>query len=128
MNLISKGAICQSTTDTEVILHLVARSEKRNFVERFVEALLQVEGAYAFVGMTNKKLIGAGDPHGIRPLVLGRLGDAWVLSSESCALDIIGADTQGLFFQPHQTMLEQVSLPSLDKAGETLFIHGWQCA
>ena len=90
--LISKGAICQSTTDTEVILHLVARSEKRNFVERFVEALLQVEGAYAFVGMTNKKMIGARDPCGIRPLVLGRLGDAWVLASESCALDIIGAE------------------------------------
>ena len=91
-SLIRKGAICQSTTDTEVILHLVARSEKRNFVERFIEALLQVEGAYALVGMTNKKLVGARDPFGIRPLVLGRLGDAWVLSSESCALDIIGAE------------------------------------
>ena len=77
--LIQKGAICQSTTDTEVILHLVARSEKRQFVEKFVEALLQVEGAYAFVGLTNKKMVGARDPFGIRPLVLGRLGDAWVL-------------------------------------------------
>jgi len=91
-SLIQKGAICQSTTDTEVILHLVARSEKRQFVERFIEALLQVEGAYAFVGMTNKKLIGARDPFGIRPLVLGRLGESWVMASETCALDIIGAE------------------------------------
>ncbi len=73
--LIKKGAICQSTTDTEVILHLVARSEKRRFVEKFIEALLQVEGAYAFVGLTNKKLVGARDPYGIRPLVLGKLGE-----------------------------------------------------
>ena len=90
--LIKKGAICQSTTDTEVIFHLVARSEKRRFVEKFIEALLQVEGAYALVGLTNKKLVGARDPHGIRPLVLGRLGEAWVLASETCALDIIGAE------------------------------------
>jgi amidophosphoribosyltransferase len=91
-SLIKKGAICQSTTDTEVLLHLVARSEKAQFVERFIEALLQVEGAYAFVGMTNKKLVGARDPYGIRPLVLGRLGESWVLASETCALDIIGAE------------------------------------
>jgi len=90
--LIKKGAICQSTTDTEVILHLVARSEKRRFVEKFIEELLQVEGAYAFVGLTNKKLVGARDPYGIRPLVLGKLGDAGVLASETCALDIIGAE------------------------------------
>jgi amidophosphoribosyltransferase len=90
--LIKKGAICQSTTDTEVILHLVARSEKRLFIEKFIEALLQVEGAYALVGMTNKKLVGARDPYGIRPLVLGKLGEAWVLASETCALDIIGAE------------------------------------
>jgi amidophosphoribosyltransferase len=90
--LVREGAICQSTTDTEVILHLVARSGKRRFIERFVEALLQVEGAYALVGLTNKKLIGARDPFGIRPLVLGKLGQAWVLASETCALDIIGAE------------------------------------
>src|SRR4029078_5644203 len=75
-SLIKKGAICQSTTDTEVILHLVARSEKRRFVEKFIEALLQVEGAYALVGLTNKKLVGARDPYGIRPLVLGKLGES----------------------------------------------------
>lgn len=89
--LIRDGAIFQSTTDTEVVSHLVARSRKGQFVEKFVDALLQIEGAYAFVGMTNKKLIGARDPLGIRPLVLGRLEDSWILASETCALDIIGA-------------------------------------
>ena len=77
--------------DTEVIIHLVARSKKAHFTEKFIEALLQIEGGYALVGLTNKKLIGARDPLGIRPLVLGRLGDAYVLASETCALDIVGA-------------------------------------
>ncbi len=90
--LIKAGAIFQSTTDTEVLTHLVALSRKGPFVEKFVDALLQVEGAYAFVGMTNKKLIGARDPFGIRPLVLGRRGKSWILASETCALDIIGAE------------------------------------
>jgi len=89
--LIKQGAIFQSTTDTEVISHLVARSRKRLFVERFIDALLQIEGAYALVGMTNKKLIGARDPLGIRPLVLGELDGSYVLASETCAFDIIGA-------------------------------------
>lgn len=90
--LIRQGAICQSTSDTEVILHLVARSQKGEFIERFVEALLQVEGAYGLVGLTNKKMVGARDPYGIRPLVLGKLGDGYVFASETCALDIIGAE------------------------------------
>ena len=90
-NLVRDGAIYQSTSDTEVLLHLVARSRKTNFVDRFVEAIRQIEGAYAFVGMTNKKLIGARDPLGIRPLVLGDLDGAPILTSETCALDIIGA-------------------------------------
>jgi len=91
-DLISSGAICQSTSDTEVVLHLISRSKKRRIVERLVDALLQIEGAYAFVCLTNDMLIGARDPIGIRPLVLGRLGDAWVLTSETCALDIVGAE------------------------------------
>jgi len=90
--LISSGAICQSTSDSEVILHLMARSQRRRIVERFVEALRQIQGAYAFVCLTNDMLIGARDPIGIRPLVLGRLGDAYVLASETCALDIVGAE------------------------------------
>jgi amidophosphoribosyltransferase len=90
--LISSGAICQSTSDTEVILHLIARSKKRRIVERLIDALLQIEGAYALVCLTNDMLIGARDPIGIRPLVLGRLGGAYVLASETCALDIVGAE------------------------------------
>jgi amidophosphoribosyltransferase len=90
-NLVRDGAIYQSTSDTEVLLQLVARSRKGRFIERFVEAIRQIEGAYAFVGMTNKKLIGARDPLGIRPLVLGELDGCPILTSETCALDIIGA-------------------------------------
>ncbi|HEX2556182.1 MAG TPA: amidophosphoribosyltransferase [Microvirga sp.] len=90
-NLIAEGAICQSTTDTEVIVHLVARSRRNRFIDRFVEAIQQLEGAYALVAMTNKKLVGARDPHGIRPLVLGELDGRYILASETCALDIIGA-------------------------------------
>src|SRR5215475_8242298 len=89
--LVREGAMMQSTTDTEVILHLVARARRNRFVDRFIEGLRQLEGAYAFVGLTNKKLVGARDPLGIRPLVLGKLDGCPILASETCALDIIGA-------------------------------------
>ncbi|MBB4267688.1 amidophosphoribosyltransferase [Roseospira visakhapatnamensis] len=89
--LIGQGSIFQSTTDTEVILHLMARAKGR-VVDRLVEALLQVEGAYSLVLLTQRKLIGVRDPFGVRPLVLGRLGDSYILASESCAFDIIGAE------------------------------------
>ena len=71
--LVREGAMMQSTTDTEVILHLVAKSTRNRFIDRFIDGLRQLEGAYAFVGVTNKKLVGARDPLGIRPLVLGKL-------------------------------------------------------
>ena len=89
--LVREGAMMQSTTDTEVILHLVAKSGRNRFVDRFIDGLRQLEGAYAFVGLTNKKLVGARDPLGIRPLVLGRLDGCPILASETCALDVIGA-------------------------------------
>src|ERR1700675_1350671 len=89
--LVRDGAMMQSTTDTEVILHLVARSHRNRFVDRLIEGLRTLEGAFAFVGLTNKKLIGARDPLGIRPLVLGKLDGCPILASETCALDIIGA-------------------------------------
>jgi len=89
--LVRDGAMMQSTTDTEVILHMVARSTRNRFVDRFIDGLRQLEGAYAFVGLTNKKLVGARDPLGIRPLVIGRLDGCPILASETCALDIIGA-------------------------------------
>ena len=89
--LVKQGAIFQSTSDTETILQLVARSKRINTLSRFTDALFQIEGAYALVVMTNKKLIGARDPLGIRPLVIGQLDGAYILASETCALDIIGA-------------------------------------
>ncbi len=90
-DLVHEGAMMQSTTDTEVILHLVARSNRNRFVDRFIDGLRQLEGAYAFVGLTNKKLVGARDPFGIRPLVYGTLDGCPILASETCALDMIGA-------------------------------------
>ena len=89
--LIAGGAIMQSTSDTEVVLHLIARSRKKGSDERFTDALAQVEGAFAMVAMTRTKLIGARDANGIRPLVLGDLDGHPIFASETCALDIIGA-------------------------------------
>lgn len=89
--LVEQGAIFQSTSDSEVILHLIARSRKARIMDRFVEALSQIEGGYALLALTNKKLIGARDPLGIRPLVMGQLDGHYVLASETCALDMMGA-------------------------------------
>ncbi|HEV8678767.1 MAG TPA: amidophosphoribosyltransferase [Stellaceae bacterium] len=90
--LVRRGSLFQSTSDTEVIVHLIATSLKETVVERLTDALKQVEGAYSLVALSQDSLIGLRDPLGVRPLVLGRLGDAWILASETCALDIIGAD------------------------------------
>ena len=89
--LVADGSIFQTTSDTETILQLVARSKRGPMVDKVIDALFQVQGAYSLVILTNKKLIGVRDPHGIRPLVLGDLNGAPVLASETCALDIIGA-------------------------------------
>ena len=86
-----RGAIFQSTADTEVILHLMATSEAHSLVERMTDAVRQLEGAFSLVGLSGKKLIGCRDRLGVRPLVLGDLDGAFVLASETCALDIIGA-------------------------------------
>ena len=89
--LVCRGCIFQSTTDTEIIVHLMATSSG-TVVDRIVSALRQVDGAYSIVAVAENCIIGARDPHGVRPLVLGQLGDAYILASESCAFDIIGAD------------------------------------
>ncbi len=89
--LIERGSIFQSSSDSECIIHLMARSLQRTIPERMEDALRRVEGAFSVVAMTRTKLIGVRDPLGVRPLVLGQVGDGWVLSSETCALDIIGA-------------------------------------
>jgi amidophosphoribosyltransferase len=90
--LVQEGAIFQSTSDTEVIIHLAARSRRGQVVEKLVDALKQVEGAYSLVALTGKKLIGVRDPWGVRPLVLGMLDGAPIFASETCALDILGAE------------------------------------
>ncbi|WP_206018435.1 amidophosphoribosyltransferase [Roseovarius mucosus] len=89
--LIERGSIFQSGSDSECIIHLMARSLQKRIPERMEDALRRVEGAFSVVAMTRSKLIGVRDPLGVRPLVLGQLGEGWVLSSETCALDIIGA-------------------------------------
>ena len=86
------GSLMQTTTDTEVILHLVARSHQENAALRLVDALKQIEGAWSLVTLSSDGLIGCRDPRGVRPLVLGSIGDGYVLASETCALDIIGAE------------------------------------
>jgi amidophosphoribosyltransferase len=86
-----RGSIFQSTSDTETVIHLIATSQKGNLVERMIDALSQIEGAYSLVALSTKKLIGCRDPLGIRPLLLGDLDGIAVLTSETCALDIIGA-------------------------------------
>ncbi len=91
--LIDRGSIFQSSSDSECIIHLMARSLQRKVPDRMQDALRRVEGAFSIVAMTRTKLIGVRDPLGVRPLVLGRLGpEGWILSSETCALDIIGAE------------------------------------
>src|SRR5579863_9476671 len=89
--LVAEGHIFQSTSDSEVIIQLIAVSRKAKFADRFIDALSQIEGGYALVALTNKKLIGARDPLGIRPLVLGELSGKPVLASETRALDMVGA-------------------------------------
>lgn len=90
--LVSRGCLFRSTTDTEVIIHLMAMARGSNPVDRLIEALLQVEGAYSLVACGKNMMIGVRDPHGVRPLVLGKFENAYVLASETCALDIIDAE------------------------------------
>src|SRR5215467_7522644 len=90
--LVRRGSLFQSTSDTEVIVHLIATSLKESVVDRLTDALRQVEGAYSLAALSQDAVIGLRDPLGVRPLVLGRLADSWIITSETCALDIIGAD------------------------------------
>ena len=92
-----RGCLFQSTTDSEVFVHLIAISLYSTVVDRLIDALKQVVGAYSLVALSNEALMGVRDPLGVRPLILGRIGPAdgaggWVLASETCALDIVGAE------------------------------------
>jgi amidophosphoribosyltransferase len=90
--LVRRGCLFQSTTDSEVFVHLMAISLYSTVVDRLIDGLKQVVGAYSLVALSSTELLGVRDPLGVRPLILGRLGTGWVLASETCALDIIGAE------------------------------------
>ena len=89
--LVKQGAIFRTTSDTETIVQLIAKSGREKFIDKLIDALFQIQGGYALVLMTNKKLVGVRDPFGIRPLVIGRLKNSYIFASETCALDIVGA-------------------------------------
>lgn len=91
-NLESHGSIFHSTLDTEVIAHLVARSFKNDIIEALIQSFQQLKGAFSIVAMTENSLVAARDPFGFRPLSLGKLGDSYIVASETCAFDIIGAE------------------------------------
>ncbi len=90
-SLVKNGAIFRTTSDTETIVQLIAKSKRNKIIDKLIDALFQIQGGYALVLMTNKKLIGVRDPFGIRPLVIGKLKDSYIFASETCALDIVGA-------------------------------------
>ena len=90
--MVKDGAIFQTTSDTETVVQLIAKSRRAKILDKIIDAIFQVQGGYAMVMLSNKKLIGIRDPYGIRPLVLGKLGDSYIFASETCALDIIGAE------------------------------------
>ena len=90
--LVRRGSLFHTTSDTEVINHLIAMSAQGTIIDRLVDALSQIEGAYSLAALTQESVIGVRDPLGVRPLVVGKLADSWIITSETCALDIIGAD------------------------------------
>ena len=89
--LVKEGSIFQTTSDTETIVQLIAKSKRKGIIDKIIDALFKIQGGYALTILTNNKLIGIRDPFGIRPLVIGKLNKSYVLTSETCALDIIGA-------------------------------------
>ena len=89
--LVKNGSIFQTTSDTETIVQLIAKSKRLKLIDKLVDALFKIQGGYALAILLNKKLIGVRDPFGIRPLVIGKLNKSYILASETCALDIIGA-------------------------------------
>ncbi len=89
--LVKDGAIFRTTTDTETIVQLIAKSRREKFLDKLIDALFQIQGGYSLILMTNKKLVGVRDPFGIRPLIIGKLKNSYIFASETCALDIVGA-------------------------------------
>ena len=89
--MVEDGSIFYTTSDTETIVKLIAKSKRSKTIDKVIDALFQIQGGYALVMMTQNTLIGVRDPYGIRPLVIGKLKNSYVFTSETCALDIIGA-------------------------------------
>ena len=89
--LVKEGSIFRTTSDTETIVQLIAKSKREKFKDKLIDTLFQIQGGYALVLLTNKKLVGVRDPFGIRPLVIGKLKNSYIFASETCALDIVGA-------------------------------------
>jgi amidophosphoribosyltransferase len=123
-----QGAIFQSTTDTEVILHLLARSEQLDIREAIGEMMGLVHGAYSLLLLTENALIGVRDPNGFRPLCLGRIRDSWVLASESCAFDLIDAQyvreiDPGEIVTIRGTEIESVRMPKAPRLSKCIFEH-----
>lgn len=112
-----RGSIFQSTSDTETIIHLIATSSGASLIDRIIDALRQLEGAYSLVALSDKKLIGCRDPLGVRPLMLGDLDGAPVLASETCALDIIGARFSREVEPGEMVVITQSGLDSLKPFG-----------
>lgn len=111
--LVKRGCLFRSTTDTEVIIHLMAMARGGTPIDRLIEALRQVEGAYSLVAVTKDMVIGVRDPNGVRPLVLGKLDKSYVLASETCALDIIGATFERDVIPGEMVVIDQNGVQSL---------------
>ena len=90
-SLVKDGAIFRTTSDTETIVQLIAKSKREKFLDKLIDVLFQIQGGFSLILMTNKKLVGVRDPFGIRPLVIGKLKNSYIFASETCALDIVGA-------------------------------------
>ncbi|HEV8131580.1 MAG TPA: amidophosphoribosyltransferase [Acidobacteriota bacterium] len=125
-----EGAVFQTTSDTEVILHLIARSRKETFEEALMEALLTVRGAYSLLVQTPTKIFAIRDPQGFRPLTIGKLEDSWVFSSETCALDLIGAELvrdvecgEVVKWEANRKELESSRVPQPAKPAQCIFEH-----
>jgi amidophosphoribosyltransferase len=122
------GAIFQSDSDTEAVIHLIARSKAATFEDRVVDALRQMRGAYSLLFLTEKKMVAVRDPHGFRPLVLGRVKDAYVLASETTALDLIEAELLRELDPGEMVVIDETGLKSSRpfdpaKAGRCVFEH-----
>ena len=112
-SLVETGSLFQSSSDTEIIVHLVARSHQDTVTDRLIDALKQIEGAYSLVCVAKDMLIGVRDPLGVRPLVLGKQGDAYVLASESCALDIVGAEIVRDLYPGEMVVITEAGIKSI---------------